>query len=304
MAISLRILSPNTNLRPKLACEITPEGVIAARQSEKQEAVMAFAPLPAGSVVPGLKIPNIVDQPAVVAALRKALDEVSTRENKLTLVIPDAAVRVLLLDFDTLPAKAQETLPVVRFRLRKLTPFEVDDAAVSYQILRQTKDQIRVLVIVMPAEIRAEYESAVRAAAYEPGVVLPSTIASLAALTSSDTALVIHRNGLSVTTAITQGDELLLHRTIDLPENEALHREELVQTVSVAQAYFEDTLNMAPQSIYYVGPGGAAEFAHLLGPEAEEQGPRVRDLVGIGSLGAVNVIPRGVAAGVVGALAS
>ncbi len=96
-----------------------------------------FAPLPAGVVKPGLAEANLTDQAVVVAALRKALDDVSASEKQLTLVVPDAAVRVLLLDFDTLPAKVQEALPIVRFRLRKLMPFEVDDAAVSYQVMAE-----------------------------------------------------------------------------------------------------------------------------------------------------------------------
>ena len=52
-------------------------------------------------------------------------------------MVPDAAVRVLMLDFDSLPAKVQEAMPIVRFRLRKLMPFEVDDAAVSYQVMEE-----------------------------------------------------------------------------------------------------------------------------------------------------------------------
>src|SRR5271169_3751376 len=265
MQIPFRIFSPNTNLRPKLACEITPEGVVAARQQSPEQAAMSFAPLPAGVVKPGLAEANITDQAVVVAALRKALDEVSAREKQLTLVVPDAAVRVLMLEFDALPAKAQEAMPIVRFRLRKLMPFEVDDAAVSYQVMGQKKDQTHALVTVMPGTVRAEYESAVRAAGYEPGVVLPSTLAALAALMTSDAALVVNRNGLSLTTAITSGDELLLHRTLELPVNDALHHEELAQSVSVARAYFEDTLHTTSEVVYCVGPGGAEEFLRVLG---------------------------------------
>ena len=98
---------------------------------------MSFAPLAAGVVKPGLSEANFADPPVVALALQKALDEVSSREKQLTLVVPDAAVRVLMLEFDAMPAKAQEALPIVRFRLRKLMPFEVDDAAVSYQVMRR-----------------------------------------------------------------------------------------------------------------------------------------------------------------------
>ncbi len=304
MPIPVRIFSPNTHSRPALACEITPEGVVGARQQKEQQAVMSFVPLPAGVVKPGLAETNLTDQTMVVAALRKALDDVSAREKQLTLVVPDAAVRVLMLEFDSLPTKVQEAMPIVRFRLRKLMPFEVDDAAVSYQVMGVKKDQTHALVTVMPGTVRAEYESAVRAAGYEPGVVLPSTLAALAALMTSDAALVVNRNGLSLTTAITSGDELLLHRTLELPVNDELHHEELAQTVSVAKAYFEDTLKATPEVLYCVGPGGAEEFLRLLGETAEEDGLRVRDLVMTPAMVASGTMPRGLAAGVVGALAS
>ena len=304
MAISLRIVSSDSSLRPGLACEITPEGVLAARQTDSEQASMSFTPLAAGVVKPDLEAANFTDPAAVVAALRQALDEVALRNKQLTLIVPDAAVRVLILDFDSLPSKAQEALPIVRFRLRKLTPFEVDDAAVSYQIMSQQHAQMRVLVTVMPRAIRAEYESAVRTAGYEPGVLLPSMLASLAALGVGEAALVVHRSGLSLTTAITSGDELLLHRTLELPESDASRRAELAQVVSVASAYFEDTLHRAPDVLYYAGPGGAEDFAAMLGPEVRESGLRVRDLVPNPATGSVNAMPRGLAAGVMGALAS
>ena len=308
MPISFNIFAPKTSLRPRLACEITPDGVIAARRSEGRssdsDAVMAFAPLPPGIVRPGLTEANFTDQPLVVAALRKALDEVAARNKQLTLVIPDAAVRVLLMDFDTLPAKQQEALPIVRFRLKKLAPFEVEDAAVSYQIMRQKQEQMRVLATVMPAVIRAEYESAVRAAGYEPGVLLPSTLASLAALAADGANMVLNRNGHSLTTAITQGSELLLHRTLELPASDEWHHEELAKTVSVAMAYFEDTLQTPPGVLNYVGPGGAQEFERMLGPVVEEYRLQVRDLVPGPAVGALTPMPQGLTAGVVGALAS
>src|SRR6202451_708869 len=208
-------------LRPRLACEITSAGVVAGRPGGgEQEIVSSFAPLRAGVLAPGLKPPNFTDRAAVASALRQALDEISVKESQITVVIPDAAVRVLLLDFDMLPAKAAEALPIIRFRLRKLVPFEVEDAAVSYQIMPGKPGLVRVIVAVSPAAVLAEYESAVREAGYEPGVVLPSTLAALAAINSEEPSLVINRNGSSVTTAITRQNELLLHRTLELTGKE------------------------------------------------------------------------------------
>jgi type IV pilus assembly protein PilM len=298
--MAFSFLIPDTNRRPPLACEFLPDGIVAARMAETGQPVTAFASLPEGALVPSLKETNIADKAAVVAALKRALEAVGSREKHITLIVPDVAARVLLLDFDTLPAKPSEALPVVRFRLRKLVPFEIDDAAVSYQIMRQTAEEARVLVTAMPHAVRAEYEEAVGLAGYEPGAVLPSTLASLAALTQQNPALVINRNGNSVTTAITRGEELLLHRSLDLPQDNAQRENDLRQAVAVSLAYFEDTLASVPDEVFYAGPGGAAELARIL----EHEQFRVRDLVSAVTAGETTNVSRGLMAGVAGALAS
>jgi len=298
--VTFPFLFPIKNQRPRLACDVTPDGVVAARLGDAEQTTTAFAPLFPGALTPGLNTPNIVDKPAVVAALTRALDAVEGRDKRLTIVVPDAAARVLLLDFDTLPTKPAEAIPVVRFRLRKLVPFEVDDAAISYQIMQQTAAEIRALVTVMPHDVLAEYEEAVRLAGYEPGVVLPSTLASLAALVQSEPALLVNVNGNSVTTAITRGDDLLLHRTVELPGDGILRDEELRHAVTVSVAYFEDTLSSIPDAVFYAGPGGAPELTRVL--ELEQF--RVRDLITAAVAGNGNTVPKGLMAGVSGALAS
>jgi type IV pilus assembly protein PilM len=123
----------------------------------------------------------------------------------------------LLLDFDTLPAKATEALPVVRFRLKKLLPFDADDAVVSYQVMSSEKGLVRVLAVAVPRDVLAEYESVVREAGFEPGAVLPSTLAACAGMHEIEAAaLLVNAGETGVTTAIVQGGILLLHRTVDL----------------------------------------------------------------------------------------
>src|SRR6266700_2638306 len=75
----------------------------------------------------------------------------------LTVVVPDAAVRVLLLDFDQLPGKAAEALPVVRFRLKKLLPFDADDAVLSYQVMSSGKSGVQVVAVAIPKSVLDEY---------------------------------------------------------------------------------------------------------------------------------------------------
>jgi type IV pilus assembly protein PilM len=319
MSIVRRIFPSDIDaLRPRLACEITPAGVLAARPGtiaeagEAQDVLTHFAPLRLGVLVPGLKAPAMTDRAAISAAIEQALEPIAERAKKVTVIVPDASVRVLLLDFDTLPAKTADVLPILRFRLKKLVHFDVDDAAISWQVLPKSADEtvVRTVVAVMPAVVRAEYEDAVREAGYEPGAVLSSSLAALAAVPGEDPALLVNRNSTCITTAIVRGPQLLLFRTIDLGENranaeasDAQAAAELQQTVSVAMAYYEDTLASTAHTIYSVGPGGASELDRLLALP----GVRVRDLVpsrdgyGAATTGSATT---GMLAPVVGALAS
>ncbi len=142
--------------RPPAAVEIAPEGVLAAAlPGTGQAPVYAFQPLPAGALMPGIGEPNLRAPEAVASAIRSALGQVSPRTRAVTLVLPDTAVRVFVLDFDSLPAKAAEAIPVLRFRLRKMVPFDVEHAGVSYQMLSESKTECKVLAAVMPGPILA-----------------------------------------------------------------------------------------------------------------------------------------------------
>ncbi len=299
----LPLLFPSISLRPALACEITPLGVLAARQDSTVGLATQFVPIPATALQPGWKTPNVLERPQLVGALRTAVGAVAERGRQLpggrtlpanralTLIVPDATVRVLLLDFDALPSKRGEALAILRFRLRKLVPFETEDAAITYQVMSTTTEGVRVLVVVIPRDVLLEYESVVREAGFIPGVVLPSTLAATPLL-GAEPALLVNHNGTTLTTTILRGQELLLHRALDfggmeepvtdaparLPrsaEGKAREEEEDIrQSVSVALAYFEDTLALAANEIFYIGPGTAEAFHAMLG----EPTIAVRDL--------------------------
>ena len=143
----MEFLPTTLGTRPRLAVEVRAEGVVAARAEDAAALMTAVmrADLAVGAVVPGLRSGNVLDRAGVSGAIRRVLDSVGAgeRSRDVTLVVPDAAVRVLLLDFDQLPSKMTEALPVVRFRLKKLLPFDAEDAVVSYQVMSSGKDGVR-----------------------------------------------------------------------------------------------------------------------------------------------------------------
>jgi type IV pilus assembly protein PilM len=292
-------LSTQPGGRPPVAVEIAPEGVLAAAlPAPGQPPVFAFEPLPAGVIEPGIAEANIRATDAVVAAIRIALGKVSPRTRSVTVVLPDTSVRVFVLDFDSLPAKPVEALPVLRFRLRKMVPFEVEHAGVSYQVLVEKKNELKALVAVIPGPILQEYEAAVRAAGYEPGAVLPSSLAALAARESMEAMLTASLSGAALTTSITNGQDLLLYRTLDLPADTALRVEEVQRGIAVAAAYFEDKLQVRPRQLYYSGIGSAQDFSRWI----DDSELTVTELTARPETGAATPLGELSVAGVAGAL--
>jgi type IV pilus assembly protein PilM len=256
--------------RPPLACEITPHAVIAARGGEEPGVMTAASPveLPPGVLAPGWREANILDASKLSSAVQQALNGVSAGKKTVTVIVPDVSVRVLTLDFDTLPDRHKDALPIVRFRLRKLLPFDADTAAVTYQTYGQ-KGQVRAIVAAMPQSIRAEYESIVRAAGFEPGALLPATLAALPLLETDVPALLVHLAGDSVTIAIVNGETLLLHRVLELGLN---RDEDIAQAIVVARAYFEDTLGFSPEAVVAAGDGSYQRLRKVLDEQFGDEG--------------------------------
>jgi type IV pilus assembly protein PilM len=292
-------LGTETGGRPPAAVEISPEGVLAAALTGSGEAAFAFEALPAGALLPGIGEPNLRAPELISNAMRNVLAQVSPRTRAVTVVVPDTVVRVFVLDFDSLPSKAAEVFPVLRFRLRKMVPFDVEHAGLSYQILAESKTECRVLTAVLPGAILAEYEGAARGAGYEPGAVLPSSLAALAAVETQEPVLAANLSRVALTTSITNGQDLLLYRTLDLPEDPGLHQEEVRRGIAVAAAYFEDKLGVRPRRLHYAGIGTAQEFASWM----DDPELTVVDLAARPQIGAITALGDTSIAGLAGALA-
>ena len=128
-------MSPTANAaKPKLACEISADRVLAGRVIDGGTGLEACAAreLAPGSVVPDLVENNLRQREAVRSGIEDALGSVAGRAKDVIAIVPDAAVRVMLVEVDTLPSDREEALGVIRFRLKKSLPFDVEKAKVSY----------------------------------------------------------------------------------------------------------------------------------------------------------------------------
>ena len=295
-------MASNHSSRPRVACEVSAERVVAARVSEKAQTLEAVQSqeLPAGTVTPGLQHANIVSREALVTGLRESLAPVAGRSRDITLIIPDASTRILLLDFDTLPEKAEDADAVVRFRLKKSLPFDVDASSVSFD--RQTADEgVRVVAAVTPRSVLEEYESVVREAGYNPGAVLPSMIAALGVVDASRPTMVIKVEPGTTTFAIVDQNQLLLYRALE-NGGTAVTGESLVDDVNTSLVYFEDRHGISVDRVLVTGVQSAQALQAAFSASSNI---RLEELISSSMAGAgAGNVARAALAGVAGALVS
>jgi type IV pilus assembly protein PilM len=289
--------------RPRLACEITPEGVIAARASDKTPRLEVFTGrrLSEGVIAPGLNGPNVLNATALRTALTGALGAVAGKSRDVIIVLPDVAIRVVLLDFEALPEKPDEAEPVIRFRLKKSLPCDVEQAVLSYEVAR-SNGNIRVVAAVSPRDIVEEYEKAVRDAGYVPGVVLPSSLAALGLIEGERPTLVLKVDPTNINIAAVEHQELRLIRSLDNPHGANVTAVELAEAVLPSIVFFEDTFAARIEQIYVGGIAPLAEVGPMLhgqtGAKVQELAPEISPEQ---NLSGENVQPP-MMAGIVGAL--
>src|SRR5882762_5923007 len=284
-------VNSKSGARPKIACEIFADRVLAGRIAENGSTVemCSARELAPGSVVPDLTESNLRQPEAIRKAINEVIGSVAGRSRDVIAVLPDAAVRVVLLDFDTLPSNVEEAESVVRFRLKKSLPFDVDKAKVSYHT-QASLGGLRVVAAVALASVVEDYEMAFRDAGYSAGIVLPSMLAALGAAEADRPTLVLKVDARTTSLA-----------TLETTRGVTVTGEQLAEEVYPSVVFFQDTYHTNIERIYVAGlpeSGGAAPALRT------QTGADVRELVDSSQLGTSSgaTVPRWRMAGVVGAL--
>ena len=289
--------------RPTLACEIAADRVLAGRAADagRMVEVSSAQELAPGSVVPDLMEPNLRDGAAVRKAIESAMAGVGGRSRDVIAILPDTSVRVVLLDFETLPAKREEAEAVVRFRLKKSLPFDPNEARVSYHA-QTTGKGVRAVAAVVLNKVLEEYESAFRDVGYNPGMVMPSMLAALGAADAERPTLVVKVDARTISIAILEQEQLLLFRTLENLRGVTITGDQLAEEVYPSVVFFQDTYNLNIERVYVAGLPESEGAAPAL---KNQSGATVEELVGASQIGSTSgTVPRLRMAGVVGALIS
>jgi type IV pilus assembly protein PilM len=171
------------------------------------------------------------------------------------LILPDHSARVQVLDFDSFPGNAGEQAALIRFRVKKSVPFDVESAAVSYHAQPAPDGgKIEVVAAVASLEIVARYEAAFRSAGYHPGLVTTSALAALNLLPSHGVTVFAKLGGRVLSVVVQDGARVRLVRTVELDN---INNDDMLAVLHPTLAYIEDQLLKKAERLLLCGFGSA-----------------------------------------------
>jgi len=130
------------------------------------------AALPPGVLIATLTRPHLPDPAPLAAAAESVLGEVAPRESRISVVLPDTTARVSILKFGRMPATRQEVLDLIRFRMQKVLPFRLEEAAIDFQLLSNgTTEEPEFLAALIQRPVLFQYERLFGARDRVPGLV-------------------------------------------------------------------------------------------------------------------------------------
>lgn len=248
----------NAMPHPSLVVEIASSHVAAAGWSKSGRDLDNYAiePLPVGAVMASPVDANVVQPETVRTALRKVLGRMPLRGAPIALLIPDPVVRVFILPFDTFPRRTDEALGMLRWRLKKSVPFDVDETAVSWMRQPAKEGGLEIVAAVARQRIVHEYEEILEPFVTSAGVVLSSTLSTLPLLEDDGATLLVRMCGKTMITVITQRTSLCVYRSTEMvSEASSLDPQAMLDEVFPAIAYFQDTFGGAPDRARMTGFG-------------------------------------------------
>ena len=171
-------LSLRDDLGPLAAVELAGHRVSAvalqARGGRLVIASHATEALPEGMIVPSLTASNIRDRGCVLRALNRVLAEVG-HPRRVGLIVPDPVAKVSLVTFQQVPSRRQDLDQLIRWQVRKSSPFPIDEAQVGYAAGASGPEGHEFIVSVARRAVVLEYEALCSDAGAHAGIVDLST---------------------------------------------------------------------------------------------------------------------------------
>ena len=264
---------------PSVAIELTSRRVTVVEVSGagKGVSVVGYASeaLPPEALQPSATGANIPNAAAVREAIGRALERAGVRSaRRAALVVPDSVARVSLLTFDQWPGKAADAEQLIRWQLKKSTPYPIEEAQVTWTLAHRTGAATTVAAVVARRDVIAEYEAVAGAAGVHAGLVDLASFNVMNAVIGAGSAstadwLLVTMAPEGTTLAIGRGADLMFYR-----HRAAVEQEPLSVLVHQTAMYHEDRLGGTKFSRVWLCGGG-------IGKEAEQVRLEIHNRLGV-----------------------
>ncbi|MDZ7637988.1 MAG: hypothetical protein U5J83_07020 [Bryobacterales bacterium] len=264
---------------PAWVVEFSQDGIFRASTATPADA--RFEALPQGALMASPVESNLRDFERVQQAMHAIPFHASVtgpaavggRDAQVAVLLPDYSVRTSILDFEDFPVRREEQEPLVRFRLRKIVPYDLETAQLRFQSFPKRGAEpagqpgvgVTVVATTCPLHILAEYETLLRQQRCHAGFVSSSALAALSLLPADDISMLAKLSGTVITAAVLQNGILRLMRTVELME---VSWEELLSLLQPMFAMVEDQLGVRTERLWLCGfREGSAALAQGLHKE-------------------------------------
>ncbi len=159
--------------RTSIGVEISPAGIafalLGGTASAPRLERVAYAPLAPGCVHVSLREANVLDPQSFSNAVRNAHNLLLHSGSRLSVTLPDAVGRVMMLDVEGRFKSRAEGLDIIRWKLKKNIPFDIADTHLDYQQLSvRNNGNMALMVALVSRAVICQYEELLMAAGFTP----------------------------------------------------------------------------------------------------------------------------------------
>ncbi len=205
-----------------VAVDLAP-GRVAVVRVDRRGATVALTghgveALPPGAITGALGALNMADVPLVASAIGRAATAAGVRPNRVCLVVPDSVARVSIVKFESVPARAADLDELIKWQVKKTTPFAIDEAVISHSPGASAAGSHEFIVTVARRDVIAQYEQACELAGAHAGVVDLATFNVVNAVLATHSSasgdwLLVHAAPTYVSLAVLRDGQLIFYRT-------------------------------------------------------------------------------------------
>jgi hypothetical protein len=239
---------------------------------------LAVTALDSGIVEPSPSRLNVANPEMLGQAIRAVSKSIGNGGGRTGLLLPDASVRVSVVEFETLPSKPKELEALLRWRIKDSLGFPPDAARISFQEIYRGPGVIELLVVAAKEDVLAQYEGVIEPLRGGLVLVLPVTLALLPLVPGAEPGaqLLTHICSGWVTHALVEAQRLRFWRSRQLTSQDTdSETGEVISEAARAAASARDRLGLEIARIWLcsrppLGEGMRDALRKALGAAVED----------------------------------